>query len=811
MKLILKNFRCHIEKEFDFGENGLVLLSGHSGQGKSTIMMAILFALYGSGNKLATSGKTALEVYLEINDICITRTKRPNHLTLINNKTNETFEDDSAQAFIDEHFGKAFETTSYIRQNAINSFVVMSPTDKLEFLEKFAIEDLGQIKTKCNMEIKKRNEQLTISSSQLDLASQYLQTLSKPKKVVCKYVTEKAIDNQRKKLHNSKVLIKRKEREIQGLKEEISETRIYNSQISSKKQLLDSLLEKHSKLVSTKESINYEGDHVLLKYENDLKNHIKQKELLYLINNYEKDNERLLSMIQVEKDEMKKDLDSKSINLWEKGNEEETKETIDQYTLLEDDAKEYKKLKDISKKYENIDTSSLEKNKSLLEETEKDLEKNKELLQKITLQKELQKCPSCDASLRVVDNSLVLYEEHDNCEIQTSEETLKNNIKKDTLAISRLEAKILETEKIVKKREENLYQIKEIEDKYEEPIPDRDDIISYLKEIKVYYDSQKTREKDIKEITKKLKNEIFSPSVESFKSELKNQKKKIIELQKIYKNPIDINEEEVRDKISCLKRDKEKSNDLQKNISIYEKEISEVQISIEKIKNKFKYSGKDVDEMNKTLLSFESQLAELKKEEENYTKINENIVEYIKYTDELKKYKDWSEKVETLKEDEIKSRERLSACTLLKEKIKEAESLAITNIINSINLHAQEYLDIFFPTDPIVVRLLPFKESKKKNVQSKPQINMEIDYKGMEADITMLSGGELARVVLAYTLALAEIFNSSLLLLDECTASLDQESTSIVMEGIRKNFSNKLVIVIAHQVVSGDFDRQITL
>jgi ABC-type multidrug transport system fused ATPase/permease subunit len=81
----------------------------------------------------------------------------------------------------------------------------------------------------------------------------------------------------------------------------------------------------------------------------------------------------------------------------------------------------------------------------------------------------------------------------------------------------------------------------------------------------------------------------------------------------------------------------------------------------------------------------------------------------------------------------------------------------------------------------------------------------------MEADLSMLSGGELSRVVLSYTLALSEIFNSPIVMLDECTSSLDAELTSTVMDGIRKNFGNKLVIIIAHQVIEGDFDRQINL
>ena len=55
------------------------------------------------------------------------------------------------------------------------------------------------------------------------------------------------------------------------------------------------------------------------------------------------------------------------------------------------------------------------------------------------------------------------------------------------------------------------------------------------------------------------------------------------------------------------------------------------------------------------------------------------------------------------------------------------------------------------------------------------------------------------------------MFNSPILLLDECTASLDQDLTNVVFDGIRDNFNDKLVLIIAHQVVSGTFDKVITL
>ena len=84
---------------------------------------------------------------------------------------------------------------------------------------------------------------------------------------------------------------------------------------------------------------------------------------------------------------------------------------------------------------------------------------------------------------------------------------------------------------------------------------------------------------------------------------------------------------------------------------------------------------------------------------------------------------------------------------------------------------------------------------------------MEIYYKNTECDISSLSGGELARVVLAFALSLSEMFNTPMLLLDESTASLDEETTAIVFESIKENMKDKPVLVIGHQIVQGIFDK----
>ena len=186
------------------------------------------------------------------------------------------------------------------------------------------------------------------------------------------------------------------------------------------------------------------------------------------------------------------------------------------------------------------------------------------------------------------------------------------------------------------------------------------------------------------------------------------------------------------------------------------------------------------------------------------------IEEFQRYKKERENYKNWKTKVSDLEKQEQIARNKYASATEIRETILQSESIAVGKIIDNINTHAALFLDSFFPDHPIMVQLQPFKQTKK-NTTSKPQINIEIEYKGMECDISSLSGGELSRVILAYTLALAEIFNTPILLLDECTSSLDQELTGVVFDSIRSNFPDKSVFIIAHQVITGTFDKVISL
>lgn len=144
---------------------------------------------------------------------------------------------------------------------------------------------------------------------------------------------------------------------------------------------------------------------------------------------------------------------------------------------------------------------------------------------------------------------------------------------------------------------------------------------------------------------------------------------------------------------------------------------------------------------------------------------------------------------------------RMTALGELRQMVLKTETEMIHRKITQIAEHVNSFAEQMF-TEPITVELLTSKKTATQH--EKVQVQLEVFYKNMKCDVSLLSGGEQARLNLAFILAFAHAFDVPLLLLDECTSHLDQDLTETVIEQINAVGIPK-VVLIAHQLVEGNF------
>lgn len=818
MKIRLKNFRCYEDSTFELGEQGITLISAPSGYGKSTILNGIYFALFGTGNKVTTVGKTSCLVELDFDGIKITRTKRPNRLVVEDN--NNIYEDEVAQQLINNKFGDNFDVTGYISQNAMNSFIMMNPMEKLSFLERFAFKDidLNEIKLKCKANITQTHDELISNESQLQMAKKIVEELPKPEEIKfpikCKKTQiELAIKNENVRYKNSITLITKAQNNISKKEKELNSIHVLNTIIANRNENIDTVNIKINQIESQVNSIDLSliDEKQLENNKRLLSNLILQRELIELENRFNEDSKKLLNMRLQEQAEYQTQLDDINNKLWKEYNPEELSDTLESLKATLSDIEKIENTRKELVKYSSINEQKISENELRLNSLKQELEHKTRLVNRLKLQKELYSCPSCKSKLRLVKNSLCLETSMNSDDLDMDMNLLNSEITQLNLSINTLNRSVESDKYRLNLKVELENTLSELISSYEE-IPEKSSITDDINYLKEYQIEQRSLEKKKKLIEDSIQNSVFSSSYNSFKNNVLSLEKK---LEKIRNNnsgeTTTESETSLREKIQ-LQSD---SINLYKRLNsnqtelLREKERHQSLISQSENEHKTKYlSIRNESEIETEIDILREEIKNLENKKEEHAQNIRLIDEWKRVQADIQTYNEWKCRILRLEEDCETSRKKHAASTILREKILEAESIALLNIIDTINTHVQMYLDVFFPDDPITICLQTFKETKKN---TKPSINLAIEYKGMECELNMLSGGELSRVILAYTLALGEIFNTPLLMLDESTASLDQTMTSCVFNGIKEHFNGKLVLIIAHQIVEGSFDRVIKL
>lgn len=814
MRIKLHDFGCYKDKTFEFGrEDSMVLLSGPSGAGKTTIIRAIFFALFGEGKKLPTHGKKSCTVELDFGDLKIFRSKAPNRLVI-----NDVYEDEAAQQIINKRFGDTFKTSGYIQQNMMSSFLMMPANEKLSFLEKFGFQDADpdKIKTKCKIYIAKCRDNHLSKVTQLDMTKNILDDLDLPSEVKFPIkCTEKnrqmIIKNEHTRYKNSLTRYERANKNKRKYEKEINALGILEATLQSRKEVRDNSVVKLEKIKDEIDEQDFEGLEKLKEYEKRLESLLAKRELILLEEQLDDNLLRLEQMKKEEQNDIQKELDNIQESIWKEYDQIEVKNNIAELKACLIDLETVKRLQAVVDNC-GVDLESHDKHKLELENYIQQLDSSQLLYNKINIETESYVCPCCNERLHIVDNKLQVIE-NETCEMDDDIDLadLENKIAGYKNIINKLQRIIPVEEEKLKNKLESEEEMNKILRSYEDT-PTIQEVTEDLDYLREYYASQMELEKKIGKLKRKKDSEQFSSSYESFKRNVDQLQEQVNSLQeKGCVEEDDMNEEELRNKIIEQKYIKNKIQELVKQQENLEDEINNYTGILESARKEhieIYGSIRDEDDLtekiNQETKNIEEQEAKRKEHEANLKQIED----WEKYQKELDNYHSWEVKVENLEKEEKQARNEYAASTELKDKIIEAEAVALGNLIESINTHARGYLDNFFPDHPILVELQPFKETKNN---TKPQININIEYKGMEADLSMLSGGELSRVNLAYTIALAEMFNIPLLLLDECTASLDEDLTNTVFETIRESFNGKITLIIAHQIIKGQFDKVINL
>lgn len=195
MRLELKNFRKISSLDLEFVDGEITLLNGSNTIGKSTILNAISWILYGNAKRVCPKSKPKSKVIgkLTVNNITITRTANPGRVELFIAKNNEddeeqndkedqednneeligkTFVGNDVKAYVEEHFGKQelWYVSSCVENNDINNFLLCTNAQRMNLLNSIAFGNSNPQDRidRIDKEIKEVKEELSKKSGTLD-------------------------------------------------------------------------------------------------------------------------------------------------------------------------------------------------------------------------------------------------------------------------------------------------------------------------------------------------------------------------------------------------------------------------------------------------------------------------------------------------------------------------------------------------------------------------------------------------------------------------------------------------------------------
>ncbi len=779
-RIKLHNIRSYEDAEIKFTE-GITLLSGDIGAGKTTILLALEFALLGTRSDLSTNallrkGKRtgSVEVELKVGGkkIIVKRKlkttagriiQEPGILIIDNVKRELSPVELKTQILSLLGYPESLQRkkksliyrfTVYTPQGEMKKILFEKSDERLDTLRKlFGVDKYKRIKDNSNVIL----TYLRLKAKELEVKSEGIEKLKEDLKEIKEEInklneekerinSELGIINKEEESINKKLInLKEEEKELNRLKEESS---AIQSKINEKKENVERI----------KKDIRTKSDEIK-KLSANIKETNNKPEIEESINKIEGEYltlQKKISAIKTKKEEIerrKEEIKKEITRLKETTNK--LNETISQIKNEEEKIK--KNEQDIKKL--NALKKIREKNR---DETASVKSRIEQIKQNIKSLEGASKCPLCMQPLS---------DEH--------RTKVKKDYEKQLEELNNKLNNLQNQNKIIDERIKNIEKLKEENNKANIKLAE-------LRKQKIYIENSRKEEEQKRLKLAELNKESESIDDSRLLKELNKKKEKLNSLKEELNRIIE--QEKIRIQINHLtesiNNDKLRLNEEEDNIKGLEEKLNK---KLELIKSKEPLI-KEITKLEEELKSIQTRLkntyaksAEIKKEIQIKTKMKEDMIKDIKEKGESEK-----KLKKTLELRSWINTQFLPSVDLI-------EKQAMATIHSQFNSLFQEWFNRIIDDESVNARL-------------SEDFSPIVTQNGYDIEIENLSGGEKTALALAYRLALNKVINDltskiktkDLIILDEPTDGFSEKQLDKVRDIIR-DLNMKQIIIVSHE------------
>jgi exonuclease SbcC len=815
--LSLENIRSY-KKETIIFEKGINFLSGDIGVGKSSILLAIEFALFGfkkgelEGHNLLRKGCNEALVNILLNrdsrEIEIIRSIKKTKNGIIQDSTslriNNSIEEMSPselnakifeilnlpREFLTKDKNLIYRFTVYTAQEQLKEIIFTQADKRLELIRKlFSIDKYKQIKDSINIYNGKLREDKRFFQKALEEKQRKIEEINIIEKDIKIYTD----DLDKIKKNESLVLEKIKQIQKEIINKKEVEERLKNNLFKLEKaivQLLELEKQKQSLIIKNND------------YKSQIENLNKSKNVIEVL-------EKKVNSLIISLKENSKEINLLRDEIQKINNKKESLSKLKEKYLIFKNKLTY--YNDFKKSFDLLLTKCQIKDKNLLLEKlnlryrklEKNLDKiEKEnlylselFLNKNSIEKEIEKKKEKEASIKNITDCPLCLQKVSNLHKESISIQFNKEISKLELDLSNFNEKIITHENKIKKIKESL----EDKDKLLIEIAQTQEKLSNLEEKKLIELENKNVLENLEKEIIFFKNLNLKFEIESLEDKIKDDKKINLKLQALYESEKKQREdlEETRDKLNKINLSKEK-------IKTFKDEINTNNILIQNLDGKLSRRKK-----------YDIMLKENKEKEFKINKIllalneeDENLnIEKSNFQKDLIRLKTLIEEKKKILEKEYLRLSEFNKMELLYKKIIEDENFLNNEMINVSDIIEKSILSRYYLifNESFEMIFKDLIEDSEIEVRLDETFSPVIEQNGYDIEIKNLSGGEKSSLALAYRLALKKTLEVKLsrelsldiLILDEPSEGFSQYQIERFSQ-ILKDSNIAQIILVSH-------------